>query len=97
MRYSAQPTDGIFVKGYGFLFFAKNIGKNFGKNISKNLSLKYRTVMLAMHQKLLGHTKQSATDAFKIASKRVIQKTTETTADLIGNEIANKIMKVSKN
>ena len=50
-----------------------------------------------MHQKLLGHTKQSATDAFKTASKRVIQKTAETTADLIGNEIANKIMKVSKN
>ena len=50
-----------------------------------------------MHQKLLGHTKQSATDAFKTASKIVIQKTAETTADLIGNEIANKIMKVSKN
>ena len=27
MRYSVQPRDRIFVKGYGFLSFAKNIGK----------------------------------------------------------------------
>ena len=35
-RYSVQPRERIFVKGYGFLFFAKNMGKNIGKNISKN-------------------------------------------------------------
>ena len=44
-RYSVQPRDRIFVKGYGFTSFAKNIGKN----ISKNLSGKYS-------QKLLVHT-----------------------------------------
>ena len=33
-RYLVQPRDKIFVKGYGFLPFAKNICKNFGKNIS---------------------------------------------------------------
>ena len=31
-RYSVQPGDRIFVKGYGFLSFAKNMGKNIGKN-----------------------------------------------------------------
>ena len=37
-RYSVQPKDGIFVKGYRFLSFAKkNMGKNIGKNISKSL------------------------------------------------------------
>ena len=41
MHYSVQPRDGIFVKGYGFLSFAKNMGKNIGKNISKNLRSKY--------------------------------------------------------
>ena len=41
MRYSVQPKDRIFRKGYGFLFFAKNMGKSIGKNISKNLSGKY--------------------------------------------------------
>ena len=29
-RYSVQPRDRIFVKGYGFLSFAKNMGKNIG-------------------------------------------------------------------
>ena len=66
-RYSVQPRNQIFVKGYGFLSFARNMGINIGKNISKNLSSKYS-------QKLSHHAEQSATDAFKTASKRVIQK-----------------------
>ena len=31
MRYSVQPRDRIFVKGYGFLSFAKNISKKIGE------------------------------------------------------------------
>ena len=31
-RYSVQPRDRVFVKGYGFLSFAKIMGKNIGKN-----------------------------------------------------------------
>ena len=56
-RYSVQSRDPIFVKGYEFLSFAKNIGKNIGKKISGNLSSKYS-------QKLLDHTKQSATNVY---------------------------------
>ena len=66
MRYSVQPGDGIFVKSYGFLSFAKNVDKNIGKNISKNVSGKFR-------QKFLDHAKQSATDAIKTASKLLIE------------------------
>ena len=88
-RYSVQPRDRIFVKAYGFLSFAKNMGKNIGKNISKKLSSKYC-------QKLLDHAKKSATDAVKTASKRAIQKTADATGDLIGNKIADKITKLSK-
>ena len=62
-RYSGEPRDLIFVKGYGLLPFAKNVGKNIGKIISKNSSSKYS-------QKLLDHAKQSTTDAFKIASEK---------------------------
>ena len=65
--YSVQPRDWLFVKDYGFLSFAKNMGRNIGKNISKNLSNKYS-------QRLIDHAKQSATDTLKTASKRVIQK-----------------------
>ena len=35
-------------------------------------------------------------DAVKIASKRVIRKTAETTGDLIGNKIADKITSIGK-
>ena len=88
-RHSVQTRNQIFVKGYGFLNFAKNMSKNTGKNISKNLSCKYS-------QKLIDHAKQSATDAFKTASKRAIQKTVETAGNLNGNKIVYKITKVSK-
>ena len=46
--------------------------------------------------KSFDHAKRSTTDSLKISSKRVIQKTAEATDDLIGNKIANKITKVSK-
>ena len=70
--YSVQPRDRIFVKDYGFLSFAKNMGKNIGKNKSKNLSGKYS-------QKHFGHAEQSATNAPKTASEWSIQKTPEAT------------------
>ena len=57
-RYSVQPKEEIFVKGYEFLSFAKHMSKNIGKNISKNLGGKYSPSMLAMHLKLLDHAKQ---------------------------------------
>ena len=88
-RYSVQPRDRIFLKRYEFLSFARNVGKNVGKNISKNQSNK-------QSQKLLDHGKQSATDALKTGSKKAIQKIAETTSDLIGNRVADKITRVSK-
>ena len=33
-RYSNQPQDRMFVTGYGFLSFAKNIDKIISKNLS---------------------------------------------------------------
>ena len=75
MRYWIEPRDQINVKGYGFLSFAKNMGKG--------LSNKYG-------QKLLDSTKKSQADAIKAAWKKAIQKTAETTGDLIGNTIADK-------
>ena len=73
------------------------MGKYIGKDISKNLSGKYSPGMLAMRQNILNHTKQSAADALRTSSKTVIQKSAEATGDLIGNIIANRIIKVSKN
>ena len=88
MRYSIEPRNGIYVKGCGFLSFAKNMGRDANK-VAKSLSNKYG-------QKLLDSGKKSTTDAIKTASKRPIQTTAEATDDLIGNKIADKITNVSK-
>ena len=66
--------------------FVKDYGfLSFVKNMCRNLSSVYS-------QKLIDH----ATDAFKTASKRSIQKTAEAFEDLIGNKIADKITRSSK-
>ena len=70
------------------------MGKIIGKNIGKSMGGIYGSGMLAMRQKRLDHAKQSAIDALKTSSKRVIQKTAEATGDLIDNKIANRISKV---
>ena len=59
-KYSIELRDRIYVKGCGFLSFAKNM--------DKSLSNKYG-------QKLLDSSKKFTTDAIKTASKRAIQKT----------------------
>ena len=53
MRYSIEPKNRIYVKGYGFLSFAKNIGKNWNNKYS---------------QKLFDTAKKSTNDALKTAS-----------------------------
>ena len=55
MRYSIEPRDGVYVKGYEFLSFAKNMGKN--------LSNKYS-------QKLIDTAKKPVTDALKTESEK---------------------------
>ena len=61
----------MFVKSYGFCLLLKT---KIGKNISKNVNGKCT-------QKLLNHAKQSAIDATKVSSKRVIQKTADAAGD----------------
>ena len=88
MRYSIEPRDRIYVKGYEFLSFAKNMGRHANK-VAKSLSNNHS-------QKPLDSAKKSTTDAIKTASKRAIQKTAETTGNLIGKKIADKMRSVSK-
>ena len=37
MRYSTEPRDRIYVKGYGFLSFHKNMGKNLSNKYGQTL------------------------------------------------------------
>ena len=36
MRYSTEPRDRIYVKGYGFLSFAKSLSNKYGKKLLDN-------------------------------------------------------------
>ena len=68
MRYSIEPRDRVYLKEYGFMSSAKNIGKN--------LINKYS-------QKIIDTLKKSATNAIETASQRAIQKTAKATGDLV--------------
>ena len=61
-----------YVKGYGFLSFAKQLRDKYCK-------------------KWMDTATKTGTDVAKTSFKRVVQKTTEATGDLIGNKIADKI------
>ena len=81
IRFSIEPRDRIYVNGYGYLSYAKNIGKNLSNKSGQNI---------------FDAAKKSTKDAIKIASKKVVQKTAEATGDLIGNKLADKITSISK-
>ena len=82
MTYSSEPRDEIYVKGYGFLSFPKNIDKSLNSKCG---------------QKFLGTTKNLAKDALKTVSKSGILKAAEVTSNLVRNKIAEKITKAAKN
>ena len=88
MRYSIEPRERRYVKGYGFLSFARNIGTHAAK-VAKHMSNKYS-------QKLVDTAKKSATDAIKTTSKRVIQvhqKSNIMKKEIQSNEVNNEIPK----
>ena len=66
MRYSIEHRERRYVKGYGFLSFARNL-RTHATKVAKNLNNKYG-------QKLADSAKKSATDTLKITGKRAIQK-----------------------
>ena len=76
MRYSIEPRDRRYVKGHGFLSFAKNIGKHATK-VTKNISNKYSQELVDTAIK--SRATKFVIDAIKTASKRAIQKTAEAT------------------
>ena len=57
MRTSTEPKNRKYVKGYGFLSFAKNIGKNISNKYSEKL----------VDSAITSGATKVATDAIKIA------------------------------
>ena len=73
--------------------FAKNIGNKYGRKIfdkSIDVSNKYG-------KKILDKSMDASKDFEKIAGKKVLHKSAEATGEIIGNKVADRITKSSRN
>ena len=96
MRYSIEPRERSYVKGYGFLSFARDFGNKYGKKLM-NTAIKTGTHFNSKYSKKLTDTAiKTRKDFATIAGKKIVHKTAEATGDLIGNKIADKITSASK-
>ena len=86
MRHSLQPEYRKYVKGYGFLSFARNFGDKYCKSMISSGNVK----------KLEDSAAKTSKNFAKTAGKKVIHKTAKATGDLVGNKIADKITSVGK-
>ena len=91
MRYSIEPRERRYIKGYGFLSFARNFSNKYGKKLM-NTAIKTGTNFNSKYDKKLTDTTiKTAKDFATIAGKKIVHKSAEATGDLIGNKIADKI------
>ena len=89
MRYSVEPRERRFIKGYGFL--SSNFGNKYGKKLM-NTAIKTGTNFNSKYGKKLTDTAiKTGKDFATIAGKKIVHKSGEATGDLIGNTIADKI------
>ena len=97
MRFPLEPHYRRYVQGQGFMSFAKNIGNKYGRKIfdksidvGKSMEKKYG-------KKILDNSLSTGKDFPKIAGKKVLTKSAEATSDLVGNKIADRITKSTRN
>ena len=66
MHYSIKPRERRYVKGYGFLSFARNIGTNTAK-VAKNMSNKHSQKLVDTAKKICSRCKK---DCFKKSNSK---------------------------
>ena len=93
MRYSLEPTDGRYVKGYGFLSFARKFADKYGKKLMDTAT---KIGISKYGKKIIDTTEKQGSEFAKTAGKKIVQKSAEATGDLIGNKIADKITSLDK-
>ena len=94
MTYCTDNQIRKYVKGYGFMTFAKNLGSKYGKKImSKGISITSK-----FNQSKYGKMLTNQGSEFrKIADKKILTKSAEATGDLIGWKIADKVTSLKVN
>ena len=96
MRYSIEPRERRYIKGYGFLSFARNFGNKYGKKLM-NTAIKTGANFNSKYGKKITDTAiKTGKDFATTAGKKLVHKSAEATGDLVGNKIADKITSASK-
>ena len=101
MTYSKDSQIRKYIKGYGFMSFAKNFGSKYGKTfLNKGTSASKRikdtgnfikNSASKFNQSKYGKMLKNQESEFgKTAGKKILTKSAEATGDLIGSKIADK-------
>ena len=97
MRCSLEPSYRKYVHGHGFMSFAKNIENKYGRKIfDKGIDVG-KSMKKNNGKKLLDKSLDVGKDFAKRAGKKVLTKSAEATGELIGNKIADRITKSTRN
>ena len=96
MRHSLEPEYRKYVKGYGFLSFARTFGDKHSKKLM-NTAIKTGTNFNSKYgQKITDTAIKTGKDFATIAGKKIVHKSAEATGDLIGNKIADEITSMGR-
>ena len=71
MRYSLEPRDRVYVKGYGFMSFASNMSNNYGKKLVNAAKKSATDAMKTASKRWIQKTAEATGDLVgnKIANK----------------------------
>ena len=71
MRYSLEPSHRKYVKGYGFLSFARNVGDKYGKKLMDNATKTGKDFAKTVSKRAITKTSEATGDLIgnKIADK----------------------------
>ena len=84
-------------KGKDLCFFGRSIGNIYGRKIfDKSLDVG-KSMKRKYGKKILDNSLNAGKDFAKIAGKKVLTKSAEATGDLIGNKIADRLTKSTRN
>ena len=96
LRHSLEPEYRKYVKGYGFLSFARNFRGKYGKKLMNTAIKTGANFNSTYGKKLTDTTIKTGKDFAAIAGKKIVHKSAEATGDLVGNKIADKITSMGR-
>ena len=97
MRYPLEPHYRRYVQGQEFMSFARNVGNKYGKKLfDKSIDVS-KSTKKKCGKKILDNSLSAGKDFAKITGKKVLTESAEATGDMIGNKIADRITKSTRN